>query len=390
VVLALACPAQAEEQGALAGISKLRAADFLDSAMRRTLEDWIGQQAEILLDEEKELSAKREIRSLFNRAVRADPDNEDIPNDRFKATFAESTVKVFGPRMEDGEPTGVLMMVMILHDLRGLLSSSSLGPDGLLRALLHPTPAVKYWAARTIRLMHPTFARDVDTRNAIIDALRKAGMDEPNGLAVRQIYLAMDLSGSAEKIEFAEEVTEALVDIFEARGSGYADGDVAVSDGDLAGLSAMSRLSGPMRSTDPERARRKRYLTALTLMLCRVVEDYTAQLEMRGELGRSRRQLLGRLLRVSRGIEREFRRLIEGTDAKTDAIPDVYRKMEAGIAEEILYARNRWCGWPAETKGAKPVKGILNHESIGVAPAGGYLKTRSGRPGTQPVATRPE
>ncbi len=380
LILAVARPVWADNGDPLAEIKDLRTADFLDSKMQATVRTWIGKQVEILLDEDAELSDKRGIRQVFNRAVGASP----AATPDFKKKFTRATVEAFSEHLAEGEPTGVLMMVMILHDLRDLLPVSAFQKGGLLPALSHPLPAVKYWAARTIRLMHPSFGDLSGPRQAVIAALREAGVRETNGQALHEIYLALDFSKTVGQVGFADEVTQALVDVFEARGEGYATGRISVSDGEVAGLTAMSKLSGPM--AEPGQAQlRKRYLTALGRMLCRIVDDYTGQLEMGSDrLDRNRKLLLRRLLLVTRGIEKELGRLVKAAGIKDNADHDLYGKMRGGLEAEILVERNKWCGWPPETKG------VLNHKTLGVPIGAGYTEIKNRKPETKPASTQPK
>jgi hypothetical protein len=254
----------------------------------------------------------------------------------------------------------------------------------MLLALSHPLPAVKYWAAKTIRLLHRSFGDLPGPRNGVIAALREAGLKETNGEALHEIYRALDFGKTMGQVDFADEVSKALVDVFEVRGEAYASGQVAVSDGEAAGLSAMSRLSGPM-TAEGQAELRRRYLTALARMLCRVADDYVTQLEMgSADLDRERKQHLRRLLLVCRAIERELGRLVKAAGIKDTADHDLYGKMRGGLETEILLERNKWCGWPPRTQG------VLNHKTLGVPIGGGYPEIKNRKPETKPASTQPK
>lgn len=368
--------------GDLSEIKQLRTTQFLDSAKRQALKDWIAAQAKDLLSEDLSLSEKHRIRQVFNEALQGQP----APSVNFRENFIKATVEVFSEHLADGDPTGTLVMAMILYDFREQLAGlpgdqlreclSQQG--GMLTALSNPVPAVKYWVARTIRFLHPKIADLPGPRRAVVEALRKAGMEETNGLALREIYLALDFSKTMGKnIDFGPEIAAALVDIFDARGEDYATAKVDISDGDVAGLSAMSRMSGPMTSKD-EAELRTRYLTALSRMLCRIADSYTVLLATPEGADLDRKEYARRMLVVCQAVEEEMTRLAKDAKVGGGKLPSLYQKMRGGIKEELDLERNQWCGWPPDTKG------VLNDKSLGVPIGAGYPELK--QQGSQPPA----
>ncbi len=374
VLLASTAPAANAED--LPDIKGLRAADFIDSAKRQVLAQWVSKQAEVLLNEDVELPEKRRIRDVFRNMVFGEPP----ASGQFKERFPEAVVKVFGPHLKDGEPGGAMTMAMILYDLRTVLPEAGLGEGGVLNGLSHPLPAVKYYAARTIRLLHRRYANLGVPRRAALAALREAGINETDGEALREIYLALDFGRTIGKVDFASDIVDILVDILVVRGERYALREVEVSAGDAEGLAAMARLSGPM--TDKSQAAlRKRYLIALGQMLVRVAEDYRSQLDVEGELDRDRRLRILRLLLLCRDIEGEFRRIVKAAGTAKGNLPNLYLAMERGVKPEILLERNKWVGWPPESRGE------LNNDLLGVPLGAGVVKLRA-RAETQPATTQ--
>lgn len=372
LVVVPALPAQAESRDALS-IDELRTAEFLNAPRRKALEEWVQKQANVLISENVDMDDKRRIRRVFSDVVNKKP----APTEDFKRKFADAIVRVFDPYLKDGEVTGALVMVYILYDLRELRPESMLRDAGLRTALSHPNPAVKYWAARTIRLLHASFADLAGLRESVIESLRAAGMAETNGSALREIYLALDFSKTIGKVPFADEVVKALVGIVAVRGERYALGEVPVSDGDVAGLSAMSRLSGP--TNDARADVWKRYLTALGRMLCRVADDYIAELGVETDLTAERRSRIRQLMQVCRQVENELGRVVKAADLQTGNLPSVLEAMRNGDKNQIIAERNRWCGWPPGTQG------ILNDKALGIPLGAGYveLKKKGGGSGAR-------
>ena len=241
-------------------------------------------------------------------------------------------------------------------------------------ALANSSPAVRYWAAKTIRLKRQEISGLPAVRNTMLRALGQAAIRETDDPALREIYVTLDFTQVLERVPFAEELLRVFVDILEARGQRYVDGTVTVSEADTVALVAMGRLAVPMNS-DAQADRRRRYLTALAQMLCRIVDGYVGQLEIE-EASKRDLALIRRCFLAVREIEKELRRVVGEAGVKTETMPNLLLKMQGANTEEIVRERNRWCGWPPNERG------VLNEKPFDVPLGAGFAEA-----GTPPAGT---
>jgi len=366
----LECPARGEEKRPLDRIDdKLRTAEILRSVDREEIQKCLEEQADILLSEETSIDAKRRIREDFLRILSRDP----APSSQFKEKFIGLLADTFKSRLKDGEAAGTLTMLLILYDLRESLPPSLLGANGLALGLQNPSPAVRYWTAKTIAKKQVTIMALPTARAAVVAALQKAAIEEDNDPVLREIYLALDFGPTViGKVPFGEEIAGAFVSILEARGERYLQGTVTASEADLTALATMKRVAKETKVLNGGEVR-KRYVTALVRMLYRAVEGYLRESEDQGP--RRDTMLLRRTLLLTRAVEDELQEVTNLAQSKSIG---VYAKMQTGSAAAGIAQRDAWCGWPPDKQG------VLNGEPYRLPLGAGFAEVAG-----KPVETSP-
>ncbi len=218
----------------------------------RTIDDWLGAQIGRLGSASDPVAGKHEFLASLSR-VRDAVDSKQEFKDAFAARLGTLAAAEFGK----GDALGTRVADAIVRAL--LDAKDRRVVAGLTAALSFPAAEIRYLAARGcvgIRDSVPA-----NERRPLLDALKQAGVREPNAVVVERIYTAMSYG------DLTAEALDAIVDVLTARVAGYREAKVLA---DSAEASVLEYLAG----AQIPRAQGVRIVRQLASMLRLDVEHY--------------------------------------------------------------------------------------------------------------------
>jgi len=331
--------------------ARLKAATNLSADQLQTIQRWIQQQLPDLLNAEDARQARQAAR-IFTDAYTGG-------TGVFQAAFLEQCAQAFLTPLSQPQtgPQAALMMSMFL----ARQATAPMIP-ALRRMLGSPYVVARFWAATGLTNLR----RDVSASPQVADVLadlQNAAGSEPNTVAAKQMYKALNLRDVATSAALLEQAYRATVSALTARIKWHAAEDRSPVEAEIAGMQVLAGLIGQV-GDDTRRQGIQPVAQILYHALRRFAQDDAESPARRVDA-----------LLVEQA-EATLRQAVRPTGAA--ATPDVLARLKAGELDQARAELAKWIG-------SSQQEGLLNQvfqlpRGAGLAPLGGQPAT------TQPAS----
>jgi hypothetical protein len=323
-------------------LAKLKASSNLSPADAAVIEQWIDQRVKTLITAE-EISETARVAKQFADAYSGG-------TEAFQTSFAQQCIKVFGPHIGSTQTkdaaAGAMVMTLAVQSRTESLPA-------LVQALNSPHTPARFWAAKGLAKLRRQVAASPQAVQ-IITSIQQAAVKETNGVALAQMFEALNLREVSGNASLAAQVGQAIVAALQAQLSRPPGAINVTSPPETTGLRVLGSVIGDI----DEPSRRKAVLAAAQILSRALdqmlVKDPKEDVKRRNAVAADQAEVI-------------IRQALRNT-GYTGAVPDVMGKLKIGNTAEARAELTKLIGSDAE-------EGILNQlfqvpRGAGLKPAG--------------------